>query len=148
MMTNNRRIGVKAALVAALGGLAACGDLLEVENPGSYDDDDLNAPSAMAGLVVGMSFDLSRGLAFSTYAVRRIRGAILDDLRSRDWTPRSVRAKNRKLLAATAELQGRLGRMPAPRELASTLGIDLETFWKWRGAMDHASRSRDSTMRS
>jgi len=82
------------------------------------------------------SFDLSRGLAFSTYAVRRIRGAILDDLRSRDWTPRSVRVKNRKLLAATAQLQGRLGRMPEPREIASTLGIDMETFWKWRGAME------------
>ena len=54
------------------------------------------------GLVRALdSFDLSRGLAFSTYAVRRIRGAILDDLRSRDWTPRSVRAKSRKLLAAT-----------------------------------------------
>jgi starch-binding outer membrane protein, SusD/RagB family len=62
MMTNNRRIGVKVPLVAALAVLAACGDLLEVENPGSYDDDDLNAASAMAGLVVGMSFDLSRGL--------------------------------------------------------------------------------------
>jgi len=46
------------------------------------------------GLVRALdSFDLSRGLAFSTYAVRRIRGAILDDLRSQDWTPRSVRAK-------------------------------------------------------
>ena len=89
------------------------------------------------GLVRALdSFDLSRGLAFSTYAVQRIRGAILDDLRSRDWTPRSVRAKNRKLLAATAELQGRLGRMPAPRELASALDIDLETYWKWRGAME------------
>ena len=89
------------------------------------------------GLVRALdSFDLSRGLAFSTYAVRRIRGAILDDLRSRDWTPRSVRVKNRKLLAATAELQGRLGRMPEPRELASALGIDLETYWKWRGAME------------
>jgi len=47
-----------------------------------------------------------------------------------------VRAKNRKLLAATAELQGRLGRMPEPRELASALDIDLETYWKWRGAME------------
>src|SRR6266850_366075 len=89
------------------------------------------------GLVRALdSFDLSRGLAFSTYAVRRIRGAILDDLRSRDWTPRSVRAKNRKLLAATAELQGRLGRMPEPRELAATLDIDMETYWKWRAALD------------
>jgi RNA polymerase sigma factor for flagellar operon FliA len=89
------------------------------------------------GLVRALdSFDLSRGLAFSTYAVRRIRGAILDDLRSRDWTPRSVRAKSRKLLAATAELQARLGRAPEPRELAAALEIDLETFWQWRAAAD------------
>jgi RNA polymerase sigma factor for flagellar operon FliA len=89
------------------------------------------------GLVRALdSFDLSRGLAFSTYAVRRIHGAILDDLRSRDWTPRSVRAKNRKLLAATAELESRLGRRAEPRELASALGIDLETYWQWRGAME------------
>ena len=89
------------------------------------------------GLVRALdSFDLSRGLAFSTYAVRRIRGAILDDLRSRDWTPRSVRAKNRKLLAMTAALQGRLGRAPEPREIAAALEIDLETYWQWRGAAD------------
>src|SRR5438477_9499184 len=87
------------------------------------------------GLVRALdSFDLARGLAFSTYAVRRIRGAILDDLRSRDWTPRSVRAKNRKLLAATATLQSRLGRAPEPREIAAALEIDLETYWQWQGA--------------
>lgn len=89
------------------------------------------------GLVRALdSFDLSRGLAFSTYAVRRIRGAILDDLRSRDWIPRSVRAKSRKLIAATATLQAQLGRAPQPREVAATLEIDLETYWKWRGAVD------------
>ena len=60
------------------------------------------------GLVRALdSFDLSRGLAFSTYAVRRISGAILDDLRSRDWIPRSVRAKSRKLAAVTSAAAGR-----------------------------------------
>ena len=89
------------------------------------------------GLVRALdSFDLSRGLAFSTYAVRRIRGAILDDLRSRDWTPRSVRARNRKLLAVTATLQGRLGRAPEPREIAAALEIDLATYWQWQGAAE------------
>jgi RNA polymerase sigma factor for flagellar operon FliA len=78
------------------------------------------------------SFDLSRGLAFSTYAVRRIRGAMLDDLRSRDWTPRSIRVKNRRLATVVAELQGRLGRAPRPREVAQELGLSLETYWEWR----------------
>ena len=89
------------------------------------------------GLVRALdSFDLSRGLAFSTYAVRRIRGAILDDLRSRDWIPRSVRAKGRKLMAVTTQLQAALGRAPEPREVAAALEIDLETYWRWRAAVD------------
>ena len=67
------------------------------------------------GLVRALdSFDLSRGLAFSTYAIQRIRGAILDDLRARDWTPRSVRAKARQLSAAVATLEHQLARAPAP----------------------------------
>ncbi|MDQ3096963.1 MAG: sigma-70 family RNA polymerase sigma factor, partial [Chloroflexota bacterium] len=78
------------------------------------------------------SFDLSRGLAFSTYAVRRIRGAILDDLRSRDWAPRAIRAKARRLQVATTALEGRLGRTPRPEEVAAKLDIDLTTYWQWR----------------
>jgi RNA polymerase sigma factor FliA len=81
------------------------------------------------------SFDLNRGLAFSTYAVLRIRGAILDDLRSRDSTPRSVRVKRRRIEAVAAALEARLGRAPSPNELSERLGIDLATFWKWRDAV-------------
>ena len=81
------------------------------------------------------SFDLTRGLAFSTYAVLRIRGAILDDLRSRDSTPRSVRMKRRKIEAVAATLEGELGRAPTPKEIAERLEIDLETFWKWKDAV-------------
>jgi RNA polymerase sigma factor for flagellar operon FliA len=89
------------------------------------------------GLVRALeSFDRSRGLAFSTYAVRRIRGAILDDLRSRDWIPRSVRAKGRRMAQAVAVLERELRRTPAPSEVALCLGIDLTTYWNWRGAVD------------
>src|SRR4029077_19954007 len=80
------------------------------------------------------SFDLSRGLAFSTYAVLRIRGAILDDLRRRDCTPRSVRIKRRTIEVVAAGLEARLGLAPNATELADRLGIDLATFWKWRDA--------------
>jgi RNA polymerase sigma factor for flagellar operon FliA len=98
--------------------------------------DDLVSAGAL-GLVRALeSFDLSRGLAFSTYAVQRIRGAILDDLRARDWTPRSVRAKGRRLAAAVAELHGLLGRAPEPREIAAVVGIDIATYWDWRAAVD------------
>lgn len=81
------------------------------------------------------SFDLSRGLAFSTYAVLRIRGAILDDLRSRDSTPRSVRVKRRRIEAVSAALEAELGRAPTAQQLADRLGIDLATFWKWKDAV-------------
>jgi RNA polymerase sigma factor for flagellar operon FliA len=81
------------------------------------------------------SFDLTRGLAFSTYAVLRIRGAILDDLRSRDSTPRSVRMKRRKIETVAAALEAELGRAPAPKEIAERLEIDLATFWKWKDAV-------------
>jgi RNA polymerase sigma factor for flagellar operon FliA len=78
------------------------------------------------------SFDLSRGLAFSTYAVRRIRGAMLDDLRSQDWAPRAVRVKARRIQVATTALECRLGRSPRPEEVAAQLDIDVSTYWRWR----------------
>lgn len=81
------------------------------------------------------SFDLSRGLAFSTYAVLRIRGAILDDLRSRDSTPRSVRIKRRRIEAVASALEARLGRAPTPKEVAERLGIEMSTYWKWKDAV-------------
>jgi RNA polymerase sigma factor for flagellar operon FliA len=95
------------------------------------------ASAGSLGLVRALeSFDLSRGLAFSTYAVSRIRGAILDELRSRDWTPRSVRAKARRMAEITGMLEQKLDRAPEPREIAAALGIDLPTYWDWRGAVD------------
>jgi RNA polymerase sigma factor for flagellar operon FliA len=98
--------------------------------------DDLVSAGTL-GLVRALdSFDRSRGLAFSTYAVRRIRGAILDDLRSRDWIPRSVRVKARKCAATIAELERSLGREPEPREVAAALGIEVEVYFQWRAAID------------
>jgi RNA polymerase sigma factor for flagellar operon FliA len=83
------------------------------------------------GLVQALEgFDLSRGLAFSTYAMRRIRGAILDELRSRDWRPRSVRAKGRQLAAVVSALETRFGRTPEAEEVATAMGIDLQTYYR------------------
>jgi RNA polymerase sigma factor for flagellar operon FliA len=81
-------------------------------------------------------FDPARGLQFSTFAAPRIRGAILDDLRSQDRVPRSVRKKARDLHAATEQLGARLGRAPKPDETAKTLGIDVETLWRWQGDVE------------
>ena len=100
--------------------------------------DDLVSAGTL-GLVQALeSFDLSRGLAFSTFAMRRIRGSILDELRSRDWVPRSVRAKGRQLAAAVAQLECKLGRAPEPQEVAGVLLLDLPTYWRWREEIDGA----------
>jgi len=66
-------------------------------------------------------FDPSRGFKFETYAIARIKGAILDELRSIDWVPRSVRAKSRAIEKAYAKLEGELHRTPTDGELASEL---------------------------
>ncbi|MEZ4588847.1 MAG: FliA/WhiG family RNA polymerase sigma factor [Gemmatimonadales bacterium] len=89
------------------------------------------------GLVQALEgFDLSRGLAFSTYAMRRIRGAILDELRARDWRPRSVRAKGRQLAAVVSALQTRYGRAPDAQEVAEAMGIDLITYYRLKEDVD------------
>ena len=80
--------------------------------------------AAMAGLAqAARSYDPDRDTGFEHYASARIRGALLDELRSRDWASRSVRTKARRLVAATEELTGLLGRAPTTEELAAKLGM-------------------------
>jgi RNA polymerase sigma factor for flagellar operon FliA len=84
------------------------------------------------GLVQALEgFEPARGLAFSTYAVPRIRGAILDELRSQDRMPRTVRHRKRGIAEARSRLQQKHGRAPTDRELATLLGIDVATLWRW-----------------
>jgi RNA polymerase sigma factor for flagellar operon FliA len=71
-------------------------------------------------------FDPERGLAFETYGITRIKGAIIDELRALDWVPRSVRAKARSLETAYRDLEARLGRVPTDTELAAAVGITEE----------------------
>ena len=71
-------------------------------------------------------FDLDKGYKFETYAVTRIKGAIIDELRSVAWGPRSVRAKARKVEAAIGRLEADLHRSPSEEELAEELGWGLE----------------------
>jgi len=73
-------------------------------------------------------FDVDRGYKFETYAIARIKGAILDELRSIDWVPRSVRAKARSLEKAYAKLEGQLHRTPSDEELAEELGLSDDQF--------------------
>jgi RNA polymerase sigma factor FliA len=71
-------------------------------------------------------FEVDRGFKFETYAITRIRGAIIDELRSVDWVPRSVRSKARKLEAALQRLESDLRRSPTEEELAADLGWTVE----------------------
>jgi len=81
----------------------------------------------MFGLIDAIEkFDPARRVKFETYAVARIRGAIIDGLRSIDWVPRSVRAKARSLEAGYARLENRLRRAPTDSEMAGEVGMSLE----------------------
>ena len=89
------------------------------------------------GLMAALhAFDTSRGLAFSTFAVPRIRGAILDELRRQDHVPRSIRRKTRDIARAREVLMRVLGRAPRDAEVAALLGIGIDTMWRWKADME------------
>jgi RNA polymerase sigma factor for flagellar operon FliA len=73
-------------------------------------------------------FDLAREIKFETYAIPRIRGAIIDELRALDWVPRSVRARAREIERANAKLEAKLQRAPSDEEMSAELGISMEDF--------------------
>ena len=117
------------------------------------DIDELVSAGTMGLMSALEAFDLGRGLAFSTFAVPRIRGAILDELRRQDHVPRSVRRKTRSIAAAREMLTRTLGRSPDENEIAAELGVDAETLWRWQadveGAvhvpLDRSATDRDGT---
>jgi len=94
--------------------------------------DDLVSAGTLGLIGAFEHFDAARGLAFSTFAAPRIRGAMLDELRRLDRVPRSVRRKSRQIDSASMALAGVLGREPGHAELADGLGIDMATLWRWQ----------------
>ena len=79
----------------------------------------------MLGLIEAMDrFEPERRIRFETFAMQRIRGAIIDELRSLDWVPRSVRSRARDIEEANAKLEHELGRAPTDAELAERLKMD------------------------
>jgi RNA polymerase sigma factor FliA len=76
------------------------------------------------------AFDLGRGVKFETYCVPRIRGAMLDELRTMDWVPRLVRSKASKLESARKEAEAEFGRPPSDSEMAARLHIPLPEYEK------------------
>ncbi|MCP4593143.1 MAG: FliA/WhiG family RNA polymerase sigma factor [bacterium] len=98
-------------------------DRISARLPGEVESDDL-VSAGVFGLVDAIdSFDLERGVKFETYCAPRIRGAILDELRSLDWVPRLVRSRAAKLEEANRTLEVELGRTPYEDELAKRLNL-------------------------
>ena len=94
--------------------------------PKSIDVDDLSSAGTFGLMDAINGFDLSRGIKFKTYCTTRIRGSILDELRSQDWVPRLVRLKAHRLERAMRTLEGQLGRTPNQAEVAKELDITLD----------------------
>jgi RNA polymerase sigma factor FliA len=84
------------------------------------------------------AFEPARGLAFSTFAVPRIRGAILDELRRQDHVPRSIRRKTREIAHARETLTRIFARPATDKEVAEHLGLDLPTLWRWQADTENA----------
>lgn len=102
------------------------------------DVDEMVSAGTMGLMAALEGFDPSRGLAFSTFAAPRIRGAILDELRRQDHVPRSVRRKARDIAQARETLQRIFGRPPEPSEMAEHLGVDVDTLWRWEADVENA----------
>jgi RNA polymerase sigma factor FliA len=73
-------------------------------------------------------FDLSRAIKFETYAIARIKGAIIDELRAMDWVPRSVRSRAREIEQTYVALENELRRVPDDQEVADRMGITVKEF--------------------
>lgn len=98
---------------------------LRTRLPDSVDYGDL-VSDGIIGLMEAIDrFDPARGLTFQTFAVPRIRGAMVDALRALDWVPRSVREKVRQVEQAQRVLEARLGRIPDDPEIADELGMSV-----------------------
>jgi len=97
--------------------------------PSNIDIDDLISAGVIGLMDAIEKYDPSRDNKFKTYAEFRIRGAILDELRSQDWVPRSVRDKAKKIEKTYAELEQKFGRAVSDQELSAALGVDLSEYY-------------------
>jgi RNA polymerase sigma factor for flagellar operon FliA len=96
--------------------------------PDGVELDDLISAGVFGLMDAIDAFDLNRGVKFETYCVPRIRGAMLDELRTMDWVPRLVRSKASKMDEARKTLEAELGRPPSADEMAARLGVALEEY--------------------
>ena len=101
--------------------------------PDGVELDDLISAGTFGLMDAIYHFDLNRGVKFETYCVPRIRGAMLDELRTMDWVPRLVRSKHTKLEEVRKAMEASLGRPPRPDEMANRLGVSIDDYQKVAG---------------
>ncbi|MEW4454301.1 FliA/WhiG family RNA polymerase sigma factor [Bremerella sp. JC817] len=106
------------------------GERIWARLPEGVELDDLISAGVFGLMDAIDAFDMSRGVKFETYCVPRIRGAMLDELRTMDWVPRLVRSKASKLNEATKQLEAKFGRQPTHAELADHMGMPLKELEK------------------
>ncbi len=98
--------------------------------PPTVDVEDLISAGIVGLIEAARRFDPERNIQFKTFAEFRIRGAMLDELRTMDWVPRSVKEKAARLEKALVSLESRLGRPPEDEEIAKELGLSLEDYYR------------------
>jgi len=103
---------------------------LKAKLPASVEVDDLIQAGMIGLLNASGKYEEHHGAQFTTYISQRIRGAMLDELRSADWVPRSVRKNMRDVETAMKALEQRLGRPPTESEVAEKLNEDISTYYE------------------
>src|SRR5919201_1678061 len=101
---------------------------LAINMPTIVDSDDVISYGTLGLIDAVERFDPTRGIKFETYAIARVRGAIIDALRSLDQIPRTARQRAREIEAAIAELEAKLKRPPTDQEVADRMGMNVERY--------------------
>jgi RNA polymerase sigma factor for flagellar operon FliA len=112
---------------------------LSANLPQTVDTADLISYGVFGLIDAIEKFDLDRGIKFETYAIARIKGAIIDELRAMDWVPRSVRSRAREIEGAYITLENRLKRVPKDAEVAEELGISIEELQQSLSKLSYTS---------
>jgi len=103
-------------------------DRMMTQVPSFVNRDDIRSAALMGLMDASNRFDPRRGVLFKTFAERRIRGAVFDEVRRMDWFSRTLREKQSRLSKVTEDLGKRLGRVPEDTEVAEELGMSLDDF--------------------
>ncbi|WP_309504711.1 MULTISPECIES: FliA/WhiG family RNA polymerase sigma factor [Nocardioides] len=119
---------------------------VRAELPANVDSADLVSEGVFGLMDAIDKFEPDRGLQFQTYAVPRIRGAIMDSIRAADWVPRSVRSQLRTLDQAAERLRLQLGRTPTDEEIAAEAGMSLAELRTARGKSTSVSSAADEEL--